>query len=52
MGVNDGETEQYGALVVSFFFAYSRIVYVTRMNTIYSLSMYRYFQSDNERERR
>ena len=45
---NDGETKQYGALMVFLNFLYSHVLNVTRMSTIYSLSMFRYFQGDNE----
>jgi len=48
--MNDRETEQYGTLVVFLNFLYSCILNVTRMSIIYSLSMYRYFQGDNEQE--
>ena len=33
--MNDGETEQYGALVVFLNLIYLRIVYVTRMSKIF-----------------
>ena len=48
MAVNDHETEQYGVLVVFLSFLYSCILNVTRMSTIYSLSIFWYFQGDNE----
>jgi len=51
MSLNKPETKRYGVVVFFLNFAYLRIVYVTRINIIYLLSMYRYFQSDNKHER-
>jgi len=45
MTVNDSETEQHGRVMVFFFnFTYSHIKYVTRMNIVSLLLLYRYFQ--------